>query len=133
MHDKLGVCAKRRGIVAGHGVDVTDRGVIAELGVVAEWCGVVTKLGIVVTKRAPSGVASLPRMASSPECGVIAVKRAPSGVALLPSGVVLSPECVVVVIVAAINDRVAAKRCFVCVGSASRGDSKREQVPPVRQ
>jgi hypothetical protein len=38
------------------------------------------------------------------------------------------PEPGVVVIVATIDDGATTKRCFVGVGSGSRGDSKREQV-----
>ena len=77
-----------------------------------------------VTKRVPSGVASLPRLALSPERDFVVAEHAPSGVALLPSGVALSPEHGVVVIVAAIDDGATTKRCFVGVGSGSRGDSK---------
>ena len=124
MRDELGVVAKRRGVVSKRGV-ITERGVVAELGVGV----IVTKLGVVVTKRAPSGVALSPRLASSPEGAVVVAERVPSGVALLPSGVALSPKRGVVVIVAAIDDRATTKQCFVGVGSGSRGDSKREQVP----
>ena len=45
----------------------------------------------------------------------------------------LLPKRGVVIIVAATDDGVTRKRCFVGVGCASRGDSKREQVPPGRQ
>ena len=45
----------------------------------------VSKLGVVVTERALSGVALLPRLASSPKRGIVVAERVPSGVALLPS------------------------------------------------
>ncbi len=100
-----------------------ERGVAAKLGVGV----VVIELGVIVTKRAPSSVASLPRLASSPKRGVIVTERAPSGVVLLPSGVVSLPSGVallpkrgVAIIVAAINDGATTKQCFVGVGSASR-------------
>ena len=64
-------------------------------------------------------------MVSSLERGVVVAKRALSSVAS-------SPKRGIVVIVAAINDGATMKQCFVGVGSASRGDSKREQVPPGR-
>ena len=93
----------------------------------------VSELGVVVIESASSGVALSPRLASSPKHGAVVAKHAPSGVALSPSAVVLSPERGIVVIVAAIDDGATMKQCFVGVGSASRGDSKREQVPPGRQ
>jgi len=89
---------------------------------------VVVVSGVVVTNRAPSGVASSPRSASSPERAVVVAKRAPSGTASLPSSVVSSPERGVVVIVAAIDEGATTKRCFVGVKSRSRGYSKWEQV-----
>ena len=70
-----------------------------------------------------------PRLALSPERGVILAKHALSGVALSLSGAVSSPERGVVVIVTAIDDRATMKQCFMGVGSGSRGDLKREQVP----
>jgi hypothetical protein len=88
----------------------------------------VSELGVIITKHAPSGVASLPRLASSPEHGVVIAEHAPSGVALSPSSVALLPERGVIVIVAAIDDRATTKRYFVGVGSGSRGEWKREQV-----
>ena len=72
---------------------------------------------------------SLVLLSSVSECGIVVAKHAPSGVALLPSGMALSPERGVVVIVAAIDNGATTKQCFVSVGSGSRGDSKREQVP----
>ena len=63
----------------------------------------VSKLGAVVTEHAPSGVASLPSLALSPECGIVA-ERALSSVTLLPSSVVSLPEPGVDVIVAAIDN-----------------------------
>ena len=91
------------------------------------------KLGVVVTKCVPSGVALLPRLASSPEHGVVVAKRAPSGVASLLSRVASSPKRGVVVIVAVIDNGATTKQCFVGVRSASRLDLMREQVPPGRQ
>ena len=132
MRDELGVVAKRRGVIGKRGV-VAEHGVVAKRGVVAELgVGVVvTELGVIITERVPSGVASLPRLASSPEHATIVAERAPSGVALSPSGVALSPERGVVLVVAAIDDGATAKQCFVGVRSGSRGDSKREQVLPL--
>ena len=52
-------------------------------GVVANWCGIVTKLGVDVTKRAPNGVATSPRIASLPEHSVLVAviaEHAPSSV-----------------------------------------------------
>ena len=123
MRDKLGVVAERRRVVGKRGV-VGEHGLVAECGVVAKLgVGVVvTELGVVVNERAPSGVSSLPRLVSSPKRAVVVTERA-------PSGVVSSPERGVVVIVAAIDNRATTKRCFVGVGSGSRGDLKREQVP----
>ncbi len=89
----------------------------------------VSERGVVVTERAPSGMALSPRLASSPKRGVVVSEHAPSGVALSPSGVALLPERGIIVIVAAIDNEATTKRCFVGVGSGSRGDSKREQVP----
>ncbi len=129
MRDKLGVISKRCGIVAERGVVVTS----VELSQSLVLLPSVFELGNVVTERAPSGVALLPRLASSPERGIIVAKRASSGVALLPSGVALLPKRGVVIIVAAIDNGATTKRCFVGVGSASRGVSKREQGPPGRQ
>jgi hypothetical protein len=94
---------------------------------------IVAKLGVVVTERAPSGMASLPRLALSPKRSVVVAERLPSGMASLRSGVVSSPERGVFVIVAAIDDGATTKQCFVGVGSGSRGDSKWEQVPLGRQ
>jgi hypothetical protein len=71
-------------------------------------------------------------LASSPKRDIIVAEHALSSVASLPSGVALLPEHGVVVIVAAINNRATTKRCFVGVGSASRGHSKREQLCPGR-
>ncbi len=70
-----------------------------------------------------------------PEVGwcVVVAEGAPSGVVSSPSGVALLLECGDVVIDAAIDDGATTRRCFVGVGSASRGDLKREQVPPGRQ
>ena len=132
MRDKLGVVAERRRVVGKRGV-VGEHGLVAECGVVAKLgVGVVvTELGVVVTERAPSGVASSPRLASSPERAVVVAERAPSGTASSLSGVASSPERGVVIIVAAIDDGATTKRCFVGVGSGSRGDSKREQVLPL--
>ena len=93
----------------------------------------VSKLGVVVTERAPSGVALSPRLASSSKHSIAVAKPALSVLALLTRGVALSPERGVIVIVTAIDDGATTKQCFVGVGSASRGDSKREQVPPWRQ
>ena len=92
----------------------------------------VSELGVVVTERAASGVMLSPRLALSPKGAVVVAERAPSSVVLLPSGVVLLPKRGIVVIVAAINDGATTKRCFVGAGSASRGDSKSEQVRPGR-
>jgi hypothetical protein len=92
-----------------------------------------SKLGVVVTEHAPSSVALFPKLALSPELGVTVAKRALSRVTLLPNLVVSSPEHGIVVIVAAIDDGVTTKRCLVGFGSASRSDSKREQVPPGRR
>ena len=78
----------------------------------------VFKLGAIITERAPSGVALLPRLASSPERGVVVTEHAPSGSALSQSGVASSPKRGIVLIVAAIDDGVTTKRCFVGVGSA---------------
>ena len=89
----------------------------------------ISELGVVVTKRAPSGMALSPRLALSPERRVVVTEHAPSGVASLLSGVASLPEHGVVVIVAAIDDMATMKKCFVGVGSGSRGDSKRDQVP----
>ena len=134
MRDELGVVAERRGVVGEHGI-VVERGAVAERGVVAELdVGVVvTELGVVVTERAPSGVALSPRLASSPKRAVVVAERAPSGTALSLSGVALSPERGVVVIVAAIDDGATTKRCFVGVKSGSRGNSKWEHVSPGRR
>ena len=129
MRDELGVVAERRGIVTKHDIVLTEQGVVAKICVAAErlraWrrrhraCakqrGVVTEI-VVVTLH-----------------GLVVAKHAPSGVALLPSGTALSPEHGVVFIVVAIDDEVTIKGCFVVVGSVSRGDTKREQVPPGRQ
>ena len=148
MHDgipELGVVAEWRGIVAKIGVfaehvvamlsnDTAKDGIVVKRSVVAE-LGVVPEHGVVadvVTKRAPSSVALLPRLALSPEHGLVITEHALSGVALLPR-LALFPKRGVIVIVAAINNGVTMKQCFVGVGSASRGDSKREQVPPVKQ
>jgi hypothetical protein len=73
------------------------------------------------------------RLASLPEHGVAVAKHGPSGMALSTSGVASSLERCVVIIVAAINDGVTTKQHFVSVGSASKGDLKREQVPPGRR
>ncbi len=92
--------------------DVVERGVI----VVSErrhGVSVVVVSGVVVTERAPSGVASSPRLASSPERAVVVAECAPSITASLLSGVVSSPERGVVAIVAAIVDGATTKRCFV--------------------
>ena len=55
----------------------------------------VSKLGVIVTERAPSGVALLPRLASSPKCGVVVAKHAPRGAAMEQCGVVsrVWPRC----------------------------------------
>jgi len=123
-------------VIADRGVvfarDVVERGVI----VVSErrhGVSVVVVSGVVITKRAPSGVASSPRLASSPKRAVVVAKRAPNGTWSLLSGVVSSPERGVVVIVAAIDDGATMKRCFVGVKSGSRGYSKWEQVSPGRR
>jgi hypothetical protein len=63
----------------------------------------VSELGVIVTPCALSGMASLPRLASSSERGVVVAERAPSGVVLSSSGVALLPKRGVVVIIAAIN------------------------------
>ena len=133
-HRCRGVVAKRCGVVGKRGV-VVERGAVAERGVVAELgVGVVvTELGVVVTERAPRGVTSSPRLASSPKRAVVIAERAPSGTWSLLSGVVSSPERGVVVIVAAIDDGATMKRCFVGVKSGSRGYSKWEQVSPGRR
>jgi hypothetical protein len=133
-HRCCGVVAKRCGVVGKRGI-VLEHGAVAKRGVVAELdVGVVvTELGVVVTEHAPSGVALLPRLASSPERAVVVAERAPSGTALLLSGVVSSPERGVVVIVAAINNRATTKRYFVGVKSGSRGYWKWEQVSPGRR
>ncbi len=104
MRDELGVVAERHGIVGERGV-IAKRGVVAEIGVGV----VVTELGVVVTERAPSGVASSPRLVSSPEHAVVVAERAPIGMALLPSGVASSLERGVVVIVAATDDGATTK------------------------
>ena len=82
--------------------------------------------GVVVPECGPSGVATLPRLVSLPERSVVVTERAPSGVRFLqggmvssPSGVALSPERRVLLIVAAINNGVTRKRCFVGVDSTS--------------
>ena len=89
----------------------------------------VSELGVVVTKHAPSGMASSPRLALSPERAVVVAKLVLSGVASLPSSVAPLPERGIVIIVSAIDDGATTKRCFVGVRSGSRGDSKWEQVP----
>ena len=129
LSPKLGVVANQCGAVAKIGVVFTKRGVITELGFVAKRCGVVAEIGVFAehviamlgndaTKR---GV--VPAGDVVPKRGVIAnvvTKHAPSGVALF-SRLASLPERGVVIIVAAINDGVTTKRCFVGVGLASRG------------
>ena len=95
MRDKLGVVAKRRGVVAKRGIVVTNVELLPSMVLLPS----VAELGVVVTKRAPSGVALLPRLALSPELGIVVAERAPSCMALLPSGVALSLEHGVIVIV----------------------------------
>ena len=129
MRDELGVVAKRRGYVAKCGVVVTSVELPPSLVLLPS----VSEFGVIVNECAPSGVASLLRLASSPEHGVVIAEHAPSGVVLPPSGMVLLPKRGVVFIIATIDDGATTKGCLVGVGSASRGDSKREQVPPGRQ
>ena len=123
-------------VIADRGVifapDIVERGVIV-VGERRHGISVVVVSGVVVTERAPSGVASSPRLASSPERAVVVAERAPSGTASLLSGVVSSPERGVVVIVAAIDDGATMIQCFVGVKSGSRGYSKWEQVSPGRR
>jgi hypothetical protein len=45
----------------------------------------VSELGVVITKRVPSGVASLPRLVFSPKHGVVVAECAQRGVVLLPT------------------------------------------------
>jgi hypothetical protein len=125
------VCADKLGVVLTPSVASLPS--MASSSQSVELSPSISELSIVVTERALSCVASLPRLASSPERGVVLTERAPSGVALLLSGVTLLPKHGIVVIVAAIDRRVTTKRCFVGVGSASKGDSKREQSPSGRQ
>ena len=79
----------------------------AERGVVAKH-GILAKRGVVIIEH-----------------GVVAKLGGMS-----PSGMALSPKRDVVIIVAAIDDGVTTKQSLVGVGSASRGDLKREPVPP---
>ena len=84
----------------------------------------VSELGVVITERAPSGVASLPRLALSPKRGVVVAKHAPRGAATerQRSGMTSLHERDALIIVAIIDNGATTKQCFVGVGSGSRGD-----------
>ena len=95
----------------------------------------ISKLGVVIIKRAPSGVALLPRLAPSHERGVI-TKRAPSCVASLPSGVVLLHKHGIVVIVAGTIDTIP--KIWVCPGADNQGPlllttNSTQKLPNIRR
>ena len=113
----VGVAVVAEHLLSGVGLLLSGMGLLLS-GILSSPSGraLLPERGVVVTKRAPSGVATSPKLVSLPERSVIVTEGAPIGVrflqggrASLPSGVALSPKRSVIVMVAAINNSVTTK------------------------